>query len=218
VPESKSELVYQDLRRRIIEGDFSTGFRLVLSRLADEYDVSAVPVREALRRLEAEGLVRYTQNVGAEVVGVDSGDYAETMQVVATLEGLATGLAAPLLTAEQLEQARGLNREMRAVLTHLDPVLFTTLNMRFHRLLCGACPNVHLNDLLDREWDRLAQVRRSTFSYVPERSLTSVEEHEQMLEMIADGAPTQQLEALVREHKLRTMQRFLASDSGHREG
>ena len=66
-PLSKSESVYRELRSRIISGRYNAGYRLVLDQLAREMGVSAVPVREAIRRLEAERLVTFTRNVGAEV-------------------------------------------------------------------------------------------------------------------------------------------------------
>ena len=206
--ESKSELVYRDLRERIVDGQFSAGHRLVLARLAEEYSVSPVPVREALRRLEAEGLLRYTRNVGAEVVGVDAANYAETMEVLAILEGVVTGLSAPLLSEQEIEQARAINAEMRQVRKD-DPVRFTALNHQFHRVVCGPCPNAHLAEMLQREWERISQVRRSSFTYVPDRSLTSVEEHDNILRLIVDGAPVHEVERAAREHKLRTMRLFL---------
>ncbi|GAA1391772.1 GntR family transcriptional regulator [Luteococcus peritonei] len=214
--ESKSELVYRDLRERIVDGQFTAGYRLVLARLADHYDVSPVPVREALRRLEAEGLVRYTRNVGAEVVGVDSSSYAETMEVLAVLEGAATALAAPHLGEAEIAQARAINAEMREVRQDLDPVRFTTLNHQFHVVVCGPCPNDHLSEMLQREWERISQVRRSSFTYVPERSLTSVEEHERILQLIVDGAPFHEVEQAAREHKLRTMNQFLEARRSNR--
>ena len=71
---SKSERVYRTLRQGILSGRYSAGYRLVLDRIAREIGVSAVPVREAVRRLEAEGLVEFQRNVGAIVTGVDKKD------------------------------------------------------------------------------------------------------------------------------------------------
>lgn len=213
--QSKSEVVYQDLRRRVTSGEYSAGYRLVLARLAGQYQCSVVPVREALRRLEAEGLVRYTLNVGAEVIGVNAGDYAETMQTLAHLEGVATALAAPELTAADLAEARAINDQMRLVRQDLDPVAFTRLNQTFHQVICHRCPNGHLVDLLRREWDRMSQIRSSTFAFVPERSSTSVEEHDRLLDLIESGAPALEIELAAREHKLRTMYRFLDHQDDH---
>ncbi|HWV76031.1 MAG TPA: GntR family transcriptional regulator, partial [Isoptericola sp.] len=64
---SKSQRAYAYLRERIEDGRFVPGYRLVLAQLAGELDMSVVPVREAIRRLEAEGLVTFERNVGAQV-------------------------------------------------------------------------------------------------------------------------------------------------------
>ena len=140
-----------------------------------------MPVREAVRLLEAEGLVRFTRNVGAEVLGMNTREYAEAMETVAHLEGAATALAAPLLSRVDLARARELNEQMRECRRALDPVRFTALNLAFHRVLCAQCPNGHLSELLEREWERLGQVRRSTFFFVPDRPNASVQEHDALL-------------------------------------
>lgn len=209
---AKSEVVYRDLRDRILSGEFSPGYRLVLSRVAEENQMSPVPVREALRRLEAEGLVRYTRNVGAEVVGVDESGYSDTMQALAYLEGITTALSAPYLKDKQLEEAEALNEEMRVVRTMNDPVRFTILNHDFHVLLASACPNQHLLDLLHREWDQMAHIRRSTFTFVPDRSDTSITEHDALIALVRAGASPDVLEQSARNHKLRTLEQFLALD------
>ena len=69
---SKQERVYRTVRQRIVDGTLSPGSRLVADGLARELDVSPVPVREALRRLEAEGFVDYELNVGARVRTLDA--------------------------------------------------------------------------------------------------------------------------------------------------
>lgn len=209
---SKSERVYRTLRERILEGTYTTGYRLVLDQIAREQAVSPVPVREAVRRLEAEGLVTFTRNVGAEVRGVDVGQYTDAMQTLAWLEGAATGLAAPHLDTDRLDRARTLNDDMRELVAGtFDPVRFTALNEQFHRVLCGACPNEHLLGLLRREWLHMSLVRRSSFAAVPGRPAVSVEEHATILDLITARAPLDDVERAVRDHKLRTMNEYLAS-------
>lgn len=209
---SKSERVYRTLRERILDGSYSSGYRLVLDKLARELDVSPVPVREAVRRLEAEGLITFTRNVGAEVRGVDVGRYTDAMQTLAWLEGAATSLAAPHLGPERLADARRLNEQMRDLVdTGFDPLRFTALNEQFHRVLCGACPNEHLLGLLNREWLHMSLVRRSSFAAMPGRPAVSVREHTRILDLIAANAPLDDVERAVRDHKLRTMNEYLAS-------
>ena len=92
---SKSELAYEWLHEQIVGGDLAPGARLVLSQVAEKLDVSVVPVREAVRRLEAEGLVTFEKNVGATVAGIDPTEYLYTMQTLSLVEGAATALSAP---------------------------------------------------------------------------------------------------------------------------
>ena len=77
---SKSRIAYEWIKARIGDGTFSPGYRLVLGQLAQELGVSVVPIREAIRLLEAEGLVTFERNVGAQVAMVDESDYQHTTQ------------------------------------------------------------------------------------------------------------------------------------------
>lgn len=210
---SKSETVYRELRQRITDGRYVPGFRIVLGQVAKEMGVSVVPVREALRRLEAERLITFTRNVGAQVASIDVGDYAESMEVLAMLEGMATALAARQLTEEQLGQAAAVNDQLRALSqsNSFDPRQFTQLNNRFHEILCGACPNAHLHDLLVEEWRRIAVIRRNVFAFEPVRSEKSVAEHDQILSLIRSQAPAEEIEIAARRHKLRTRRDFVES-------
>ncbi|GGN22817.1 GntR family transcriptional regulator [Streptomyces fuscichromogenes] len=211
---SKSESAYRVLKERIVGGVYASGHRLVLDQLAKEFGVSAVPVREAVRRLEAQGYVRFERNVGAEVIGIDPSEYAHVMQTLAYLEGAATSLAAPLLTPDDLARARQLNEELRGCLEDFDPVGFTRTNQRFHRLLCGRCPNPHLRELVERDAERMSMIRSSTFVFVPLRARESVTEHHQLLDLLETGAPALEIEVAARDHKLGTLRAFLESGAG----
>lgn len=211
---SKSEQAYQAIKSGIIDGRYSAGYRLVLAQLAEELDISAVPVREAIRRLEAEGYVVFTRNKGAQVADVDPHEYAETMEVLAHLEGAATALSAPNLSAQQIARARAINTEMADSIAEFDPAQFTRLNLEFHRLVNCECTNTHLVELLDREQERLTMVRRNTYSFVPSRATDSVREHEEILKLIEAGAPAVEIELAARDHKLHTLEQFIARMSG----
>lgn len=205
---SKSERAYRTIKERITDGTYGPGYRLVLDQLAGELEVSPVPVREAVRRLEAEGYVEFRRNVGAQVASVDPAQYAYTMQVLALLEGAATAMAAPQLSDADLDRARRINERMRESLEQFDPLGFTQLNHEFHEVLCARCPNVHLRGLVDREWSRLNAIRRTTFSLMPGRAAASVAEHERLLGLISAGASATEIERVAREHKLATLQTF----------
>lgn len=203
---SKSQLAYHSIKDRIASGEFGSGYRLVLATIAAELGVSPVPVREAIRMLEAEGLVTFERNVGAQVAMVDEGEYVTTMQVLSIVEGAATALSAPQLTAADLARARAINAQMSETLAHFDPRRFTQLNLAFHSVLFEGCPNSHLLDLVHRGWNRLAVLRDSTFSFVPGRAEESVREHDELLELIGRAAPPLEIELAARAHRMRTVE------------
>ncbi|WP_314095611.1 GntR family transcriptional regulator [Microbacterium foliorum] len=206
---SKSEQAYSWIRSRISGHVFGPGYRLVLGSLAEELGMSVVPVREAIRRLEAEGLVTFERNVGARVTLVDESEYAHTMETLGLVEGAATALSAPLLDRAALDAAAEVNERMTQMLDHLDAHAFTELNRRFHSVLFEPCPNPHVLDLVHRGWARLSGIRDSTFAYVPGRARHSVEEHTQILELIRAGADPLEIELAARNHRLRTRDAFL---------
>jgi DNA-binding GntR family transcriptional regulator len=208
---SKSARAYDHIAARIADGRYSPGYRLVLDPIAQELGTSVVPVREAIRRLEAEGLVTFEHNVGAQVALVHEEEYVVTMQTLSIVEGAATALAAPFVTAEDIARARAINAEMIAMLDRFDPLRFTQLNLDFHAVLFERCPNPHIVDLVHRGWARLKLLRESTFSFVPGRAQGSVEEHEQLLRLIEQHADPLELELTARRHRTTTMDAYLAS-------
>ncbi len=103
---NKQERTYTVLRDRIHSGAFAPRARLNIDGLARELGVSAIPVREALRRLEAEGWVKFQPNVGAIVAPVDTTAWEQQMVAVAILEGAATADAAAHLKPSDLTKVR----------------------------------------------------------------------------------------------------------------
>ncbi|GAA3658878.1 GntR family transcriptional regulator [Microbacterium marinilacus] len=208
---SKSERAYGWLRERIARREFGPGYRIVLAPVAQQLGMSVVPVREAIRRLEAEGLVEFARNVGARVSIVDRDEYVHSMQTLGVVEGIATALSAPALGAADLARAESVNDHLAALLDDFDPVTFTRLNQDFHAVLFEPCPNPHLLDLVHRGWARLQGLRDSTFAFVPGRAHESVEEHVEILDLIRTGADPVEIEMAARQHRWRTMNAYLES-------
>ncbi|QTV79348.1 GntR family transcriptional regulator [Microbacterium sp. NIBRBAC000506063] len=207
---SKSQQAYAWIKERIADRRFSPGYRLVLGTIAKELDMSVVPVREAIRQLEAEGLITFETNVGAHVSMVRESEYSTTMQTLSIVEGAATMLSAPHVSSEDIARAREINELMIASLDHFDPHRLTELNRRFHSTLFENCPNDHILDLVHRGWARLDALRDSIFSFVPGRARESVKEHEEILALIESGAPPLDIELAARAHRQRTLDAFLA--------
>lgn len=206
---SKSQRAYQWIKDRIAAREFTPGYRLVLGTIASELDMSVVPVREAIRKLEAEGLVTFERNIGAHVSMVDDSQYRASMHALSILEGAATALAARRLTVDDIRRARQINEVMIAQLDHFEPRAFTTLNQQFHAILFAKCVNVRLIELVNAEWGRLGNLRDSTFSFVPGRAQESVREHEKVLALIESGAALSEIEQTARRHRSATLDAFL---------
>lgn len=206
---SKSQHAYDVIKSRILDGQYSHGYRLVLDRLARELEISVVPVREAIRRLEAEQFIHFERNVGARVSGINPVEYQHAMQTLAIVEGAATALSMPLLGAAELAHAGEVNERMRTSLAQFDPVMFTRLNREFHQTLYAPCPNPTLVDVVERQWARLSSIRDSTFVFVPGRAHESVAEHDAILELIRTRADAAAVESCCRAHRLATLDAFL---------
>jgi DNA-binding GntR family transcriptional regulator len=205
---TKQERVYQAIRERILSGAYGPGYRVVIDALAEEFEVSGLPVREAIRRLEAEGLVIYRPNAGAQVAPADPGLFEEEMGVLAVLEGYGTALAAPCLGETEIAHLTEINDEMVAAMAELDSLRFGRLNQEFHGLIYEHCPNAALVGMLRDVARRLDAIRRTVFVQIPYRGAASVAEHRELIALLASHAPAAKIEKAAREHKLNTVQSF----------
>lgn len=212
---TKQERVFGTIRERILGGEYPPGSRLVIDALATELGVSALPVREAIRRLEAEGLVVFRPNAGAHVAPADPRLFEEEMTVLAVLEGYATALAAPQLGEDALRRLSSLTDAMEEAIEREDPLAFGRLNQEFHGLVVEHCRNEALVELLRDVARRLDAIRRTVFVQIPYREAESVAEHRRLIDLIASGAAAGRIEAAARGHKLATVQSFRAWQAEH---
>lgn len=205
---TKQERAYRAIRERILDGVYGPGYRVVIDTLATELEVSAVPVREAIRRLEAEGLIVYRPNAGAQVAPAEPGLYDEELTVLAVLEGYATALAAPELGSEDVERLKAINERMVEAMERIDALSFGRLNQEFHAAIYTCCSNSSLVEMLHDVGRRLDAIRRTVFVQIPYRGSASIDEHRHLIGLIEAGAPFADVEAAARQHKLNTVASF----------
>ena len=203
---NKQERTYEILRDRIHTGVYAPNARLNIDALARELGVSPIPVREALRRLEAQGWVRFKPNAGAIVSPLDATSWEQTMVALAVLEGAATAEAQRHLRASDFTRLRKLAADMQG---EQDPVRFGQLNRRLHEVIVARCGNAWLLDLLRQTHDRLDLVRSTMFAYLPERAAEAAREHARLIELL-DGRDPAELERYARWHKLQTVEAYRA--------
>jgi DNA-binding GntR family transcriptional regulator len=205
---SKQERTYTILKERILDGTYGPGYRLVIDAIARELEVSPMPVREAIRRLEAEGWVIYRANQGAQVAPVDTGSWKEVMVTLALLEGYATAAAAPELRAADIKKLRAINKKMRGAIERLDLMQVSRFNHQFHEAIYDRCPNTYLRRELAETNERLNTLRATVFLYIPTRGNESAAEHDTIAELIEEGADPARIEREARRHKLRTVEAY----------
>jgi DNA-binding GntR family transcriptional regulator len=145
------------LRRDIISGQLLPGQWLRQEELADKFNASPIPVREALRALEAEGLVRIYPHRGAVVAKLSAEELSEIYEIRAALEAMAARLGVPNLTQQQLELLEHWVEEMEA--PDRDIVALIETNRRFHSLIYEASGRRRLCELI-------ATLRNSTQHYL----------------------------------------------------
>lgn len=212
---TKQQQLYEALRERILSGAYGPGFRVVIDQVAAEFAVSALPVREAIRRLEAEGLIVYRPNAGAQVAPAEPELFEDTMSVLALLEGQATALAAPLLSADDLSALERSTDDMVAAMEQMDALAFGRHNRAFHQVVYARCPNPVLVSMLRDVDRRLDAIRTTVFVHIPYRGAASVAEHRELIELLRAGAPAKRIETAARRHKQRTVESFRAWQREH---
>jgi DNA-binding GntR family transcriptional regulator len=197
-------MVYRTIRQRILDGRYVPGSRLVFSSLARDLDVSPVPVREAIRRLEAEGLVKFEHNIGARVATLDDGAWEQLVEMLALLDGYAVARAYRRLPPEAITEAQELNNLLRGgVDGALGNEQIMQIHRKLHRTIYQHADNGYLIESLDRVWDRI-DASHVLFSRWPAKRLaTSVAEHDDLLGRLrkADNDPVV-LERCARQHNL----------------
>ncbi len=202
---NKQERTYEILRDRIHTGVYAPMARLNIDALARELGVSPIPVREALRRLEAQGWVQFRPNAGAIVSPVDATSWEQAMVTLAILEGAATAEAQRHLRPSDFTRLRKIAADMSPD----DPVRFGQLNRRLHEVIVARCGNAWLLELLRQTHDRLDRVRSTMFAYLPDRAAAATREHARLIELLESGEQAE-LERYARWHKLQTVEAYRA--------
>lgn len=205
---NKQQIAYEFIRSKITEGTYGPGFRVVIDQIAKELGTSPIPIREAIRQLEADGLIQYKPYSGAIVSTINEIEYLEILSVLAVMEGYATALSSQMISDEEITEVESVNNAMKDAVAEFDFDKFGDLNRKFHTLIYQCCGNQFLIENVTQTWQRMGRIRRTGFSFVPKRARQSIQEHEYIIQLIKEKAPLQEIEEFVREHKLNTARAF----------
>jgi DNA-binding GntR family transcriptional regulator len=177
---SKTDLVAALLRELVITGELAAGEQLRQRDLAQRFGVSQTPVREAMRRLESEGLLICDTHRGFTVVPPDDGRIEENFQIRAALESLGASLAARKIDAQGLARLHDLNDKMRA-LADDDPA-YAELNREFHFTVYEYAHSPLLLSLMRLLWASLHPGPRVSRTHAE-----SARQHDEILSALAEG-------------------------------
>lgn len=180
------EEVFQVLRRMILNGELQRGERLVERRLAVALKVSRTPVREALRKLEAEGLLRREAYRGLVVAQFTPEDAEEILKIREVLEGLATQLAATRRTSAQLRSLKSILTKMNAAAEAEEHEAFGRLHRQFHETICLMAGGSRLYTLVQSIGEYLDSFTEIGYKHMG-RSQQAREEHTELFARISAG-------------------------------
>lgn len=184
---SRAEDAYEQVRRRILDNVYPPGHQALESELADELGISRTPMREAMLRLAAEGLVEVVPRHGMRVLPVSSTDMAEIYTVLAALESAAAELLARRRPSDtELKPLVDATRDMSRALKADDLDAWAAADERFHDGLVDLCGNRTLKDAVARLNDRAHRARMFTLRLRP-KPVNSTREHTALLESIRAG-------------------------------
>ena len=195
--------VFKKIRGDILIGKYKEHEELKETAIGTELGVSRTPVREALRQLELEGLVKIVPNKGAYVTGITAKDVRDIYKIRAKLEGLCARWATDAITQEQIEQLEEITylSEFHAKRQNFEQVF--ELDSRFHEALYISSNSKILDHVLTDFHAYVQRVRRMTISS-PVRAPKSNEEHKQILEAIKEKDPDK-AEKLATTHIMNTI-------------
>jgi len=211
---TKTDWVYEQLRARILGGQHKADGRLRLTELAQEFQISEMPVREALRMLQRDGLVRMENHRGATVVNLSWEHAADIVSMRMHLEILAAREATGRHSATSIEDIERLLRRMDDDAAAGRADRFSHGNREFHTRLYAPGANAALKQEIEDLWDRVWRARAaSVFAVDPARMAQTQLEHRRIFAAVRRGDPDASATAMDR-HRLRTMeswQRIIAS-------
>jgi DNA-binding GntR family transcriptional regulator len=207
VRKSLGEHVFESLKHSIVRGKISSGEWLVESHIAETLGISRTPVREAIHKLEREGLIERQARGGFTVLGLKRDDIEETFGIRSVLEGYAARLTTVRHEAQELEKLEDKIDEFQNALDRKKMNLLPAINTQFHDLLYSLSKSPKLINMINGLRDQIYRYRQMILKEKKFASTSNLD-HKKMLKYIrkrdAEGA-----ERLVRDHILRGQEMVL---------
>ena len=178
------DIVFKTLRDAIITGEFQPGERLMEMKLANEMGVSRTPVREAIKKLEAEGLVIMNPRRGAQVAPINEKDLKDILEIRKALESLSCRIACGKVNPDDVKHLRSINRAVAKAVRENDIPEIVERDVEFHDAINLITDNARLAKFLGQLKEHLYRYRLEFIKNM-ENCNTIIEDHERIIEAIA---------------------------------
>ncbi|MCR4436497.1 MAG: GntR family transcriptional regulator [Clostridiales bacterium] len=187
------EVIFNTLRDAIIVGELKPGERLMEVKLAEKMGVSRTPVREAIRKLELEGLVDILPRKGAHVADLSIKDIVDVLEIRASLDSLATSLAAEKITDEELKELKHINAQFAGFVEKDNLQGSIKKDVEFHDIIYRASRNEKLLQIISNLRE---QVHRFRVIYLKDfgNNRELIKEHEEIYESLLNKDPQKALQ------------------------
>ncbi|MGX8774542.1 MAG: GntR family transcriptional regulator [Bacillota bacterium] len=180
------EMVYEELKMQILKGSIIPGTRMMEVELAEEMGVSRTPIREAIRKLEKEGLVTIEPRRGAYASMISTEDMVEILEVRQDLEGLAAYFAANRMTEAQMEALKEVSDSYDDAVRRGNMEDMIRHDTRFHHIIVESCRNKILVQMIEQLQELVLRFRYIYYDNF-RRAENMPEEHAAILAAIAEG-------------------------------
>ena len=180
------EMVYEELKMQILKGSIIPGTRMMEVELAEEMGVSRTPIREAIRKLEKEGLVTIEPRRGAYASMISTEDMVEILEVRQDLEGLAAYFAADRMTKEQMTELIEVSNNYNEAVKQGNMESMIRHDTRFHHIIVESCHNKILVQMIEQLQELVLRFRYIYYDNF-RRAENMPEEHEAIVAAIAEG-------------------------------
>jgi DNA-binding GntR family transcriptional regulator len=201
------EFIVESLRTAILTGQLEAGAPLPLDRLAEQFGTSVIPIREALRRLEAERLVLLRPHRTAQVAALSLEELNDLYRVRLLLDVEATKMAHGRLSPEELDHMRALVDDMETHALAGDDLRAFAAHTEFHHTLYAAAGSPTLLGILEQLWDETERYRHAVKHYRSDPA-SWAGEHRVLIELLETGTPAQAAKEM-RAHLTRTLDALL---------
>ena len=192
------DVVFNTLRQAILKGELKPGERLMEIQLAERLGVSRTPIREAIRKLELEGLVLMIPRKGAEVANISETSLREVLEVRRSLEELAIELACNRISGETILELERAEEAFAEAIQKGDPMDIAESDERYHDVIYQATENSRLVQILNNLREQMYRYRLEYIKDEDKRQILVVE-HERILRALkSHNIP--EAKSAVREH------------------